>query len=210
MTEVVTASSQPGHHSAPTGPFTRSAMAARPARAASALARQHESETSPAASLASSGSSPPPQPPSGSSVRGSISRKRAASINTEEANRPKVESLSLGTPSTTSPRPFDASRDLICLCTPAPKVPRPRNGMTATSLFSCFLLLSAFKPTYLSFSVVPVRSALALSPPLPPGHLQQMACSSLPSLFVLLVILIQTKQGAAGQGRDRQLLSTAS
>ncbi|KAJ4306699.1 slightly ste11-like protein [Collariella sp. IMI 366227] len=52
--------------------------------------------------------------------------KRAASINTEEANRPKLEGLSLSTPGTASPRPFDAG--LVCLCTPAPKVPRPRNA----------------------------------------------------------------------------------
>lgn len=137
MTEVVATSSQPRHHSAPTGPLTRSTMAARPAGTAAAVARQHGSETSPAAPLPSS--SPRATPP------GPITRKRAASINTEEANRPKIEALSLTTPDTATPRPFDASRDLICLCTPAPKVPRPRNGMLSLlvgqllcPLTSCF------------------------------------------------------------------------
>jgi len=135
MTEVV-AEHQQRHHSAPTGPLTRSAMAARPAAGAApavAAARQHGSETSPTAPLSSSGPPRPPTPadaPSGEPPRRPITRKRAASINTEEANRPKIENLSLSTPSTAGSRPFDAGRDLICLCTPAPKVPRPRNGMS--------------------------------------------------------------------------------
>ncbi|KAK4133080.1 hypothetical protein BT67DRAFT_383225, partial [Trichocladium antarcticum] len=92
-------------------------MAAKPAGAPPAAARQHGPETSPARPLPSSLAGPP---------LGPITRKRAASINTEEANRPKIEALNLDTPGTA--RPFDASRDLICLCTPAPKVPRPRNA----------------------------------------------------------------------------------
>ncbi|KAK4235940.1 putative HMG-box-containing domain protein [Achaetomium macrosporum] len=138
MTEVVATSSQPrDHHSALMGPLTRSAMAAtRPAGGAEpAVARQRESETSPTAPLSPSSdphppNPPPPSPGSGSreSGRSTTTKKRAASINTEEANRPKIENLSLGTPSTASPRPVDAGRDLICLCTPAPKVPRPRNA----------------------------------------------------------------------------------
>ncbi|KAK4108654.1 hypothetical protein N656DRAFT_690923, partial [Canariomyces notabilis] len=58
----------------------------------------------------------------------SIKRKRAASIDTEEANRPKIQSLTLRSPANVSPRPFDTSGVLICLCTPEPKVPRPRNA----------------------------------------------------------------------------------
>ena len=153
MTEVVVASSQQRHRpSAPTGPLSRSAMAARPtagAAPAAGAARQHGSETSPAAApLSASGSPPgsPPGPPPGPpppplpplstdpshhagdvTPRRAINRKRAASINTEEANRAKIESLSFSTPGSASARPFDAG-NLICLCTPAPKVPRPRNG----------------------------------------------------------------------------------
>jgi hypothetical protein len=145
ITEVAASSSHPRHHPAPTGPLTRSAMAARPAGAAGppAAAGQHGSETSPAATpLSSSGPpAPPPQESSHEPHRRSITRKRAASINTEEANRPKIESLSLATPSTASPRPFDTSGGLVCLCTPAPKVPRPRNGMS-------FPVIGSGKPSY--------------------------------------------------------------
>ncbi|KAK4224970.1 hypothetical protein QBC38DRAFT_422283 [Podospora fimiseda] len=72
--------------------------------------------------------------------RGPITRKRAASINIEEANnRQKIpQSLNLGSPSSASPRPFDAGgSQLICLCAPEPKVPRPRNG---TFFFAAFIL----------------------------------------------------------------------
>ncbi|KAK3902739.1 HMG box protein [Staphylotrichum tortipilum] len=81
------------------------------------------SPTSPppvAAAAAAAGSSESPRRP--------ITKKRAASINTEEANRPKIEHLNLTTPGTASPRPFDTSNAFICLCTPPPKVPRPRNA----------------------------------------------------------------------------------
>ncbi|KAK0741881.1 hypothetical protein B0T21DRAFT_399797 [Apiosordaria backusii] len=69
---------------------------------------------------------------------GPITRKRAASINTEEANnRSRIENLTLQTPNTTSPGPFRGDRvpegngtgqDLVCLCAPPPKIPRPRNA----------------------------------------------------------------------------------
>ena len=66
-------------------------------------------------------------PVAGPPPSGPITRKRAASINTEEANQGRLEKLSLTTPETPSSMDLDA-RELICLCTPAPKVPRPRNG----------------------------------------------------------------------------------
>ncbi|KAL2184859.1 hypothetical protein L209DRAFT_744144 [Thermothelomyces heterothallicus CBS 203.75] len=114
-------------------------MAARMDEPTPSAAKQHESETSSDVPLSASSSSsssssssgpppPPPPEPAEESPRRPISRKRAASINTEEANRPKVEVLDLSTPSTASPRPFDASGGRICLCTPAPKIPRPRNA----------------------------------------------------------------------------------
>ncbi|KAK4651206.1 slightly ste11-like protein [Podospora pseudocomata] len=68
---------------------------------------------------------------------GPITRKRAASINTEEANnRSRIESLTLQTP-TSNPSSFHGDRvpedngsgqDLVCLCVPPPKIPRPRNA----------------------------------------------------------------------------------
>ncbi|KAK4173498.1 hypothetical protein QBC36DRAFT_245321 [Triangularia setosa] len=69
---------------------------------------------------------------------GPVTRKRAASINTEEANsRSRIENLTLQTPHTTNPGPFHgghipegngSGQDLVCLCTPPPKIPRPRNA----------------------------------------------------------------------------------
>lgn len=145
------------------GPLTRSVMTTRSAGAALARQQQkqqhhrHSSETLPTSSAAAASSSSsssvlpstsaapaasspgtstaahgnPQQPPP---LRGPMTRKRTASINTADAVHPRIQDLSLNTPSTAttsaaSPHapPFDA-RDLICLCTPAPKVPRPRNG----------------------------------------------------------------------------------
>lgn len=54
-----------------------------------------------------------------------LARKRAASINTAEANYARFEHLRLNTPTNMNK---DSPRDHICLCTPAPKIPRPRNG----------------------------------------------------------------------------------
>ncbi|KAK8086731.1 HMG box protein [Apiospora phragmitis] len=61
-------------------------------------------------------------------------RKRAASIDIHEANKhPRLQDLGLYTPATgrSLATPLDLGggpRDLICLCTKAPKVPRPRNA----------------------------------------------------------------------------------
>ncbi|KAK0705052.1 hypothetical protein B0H67DRAFT_593040 [Lasiosphaeris hirsuta] len=128
MTEVVATSSHTLSASALSGPLTRSAMSTRSAGAG--LARQHSPGSSTTAAPFSSASAPStsPHPPSSPPSRGPMTRKRAASINTEEANHPhpRIEDLSLNTPNTGSPRPLDTN--LICLCTPAPKVPRPRNA----------------------------------------------------------------------------------
>ncbi|KAK8107517.1 uncharacterized protein PG998_009530 [Apiospora kogelbergensis] len=73
-------------------------------------------------------------PSSAVTARPGIVRKRAASIDTHEANKhPRLQDLSLYTPATgrSLATPLDVGggpRDLICLCTKAPKVPRPRNG----------------------------------------------------------------------------------
>ncbi|KAK7948511.1 uncharacterized protein PG986_009397, partial [Apiospora aurea] len=62
-------------------------------------------------------------------------RKRAASIDIHEANKhPRLQDLGLYTPASgrsSLATPLDVGggpRDLICLCTKAPKVPRPRNA----------------------------------------------------------------------------------
>lgn len=57
-----------------------------------------------------------------------LTRKRAASLNTESANQALVDlSLSSAT-STTAPLTLDPTREQVCLCQPDPKIPRPRNG----------------------------------------------------------------------------------
>lgn len=62
-----------------------------------------------------------------------LTRKRARSINVEEANHPRVDQLSLYSPAMSGTPPSSASTvsnsDLICICPSPPKVPRPRNGM---------------------------------------------------------------------------------
>ncbi|KAK4167420.1 hypothetical protein QBC43DRAFT_297731 [Cladorrhinum sp. PSN259] len=121
MTEIVATSSQQRQQNppTPTGPLTRSAMSGtRSAGGAGSI-------SAPLPSPSSHYSSQQQQP------RGPITRKRAASINTEEANnRQKIpHSLNLSSPSSASPRPFDAGgSQLVCLCAPEPKVPRPRNA----------------------------------------------------------------------------------
>lgn len=66
-----------------------------------------------------------------------MTRKRAASFNTPEVNNARMDpSLTtihgLPTPSSDAlpigVHPNETGRDLICLCVPAPKIPRPRNG----------------------------------------------------------------------------------
>lgn len=83
-------------------------------------------------------------------------RKRAASIDIHEANKhPRLQDLSLYTPATgrSLATPLDVGggpRDLICLCTKAPKVPRPRNGKLFC-LFIYFRILR-FRPHSLQTS----------------------------------------------------------
>ncbi|KAI1632312.1 hypothetical protein F4809DRAFT_104183 [Biscogniauxia mediterranea] len=58
-------------------------------------------------------------------------RKRAASIDVEEANHHRLHSYGLYTPNTARADdggPGGGPGDMICLCAKAPKVPRPRNA----------------------------------------------------------------------------------
>ncbi|TWU78744.1 hypothetical protein ED733_006594 [Metarhizium rileyi] len=57
-----------------------------------------------------------------SPFRSGSGRKRASTINTADVNNGMYEPLNVGASSQ------DGSRDIICLCTPAPKIPRPRNA----------------------------------------------------------------------------------
>lgn len=75
-------------------------------------------------------SSPTEEAHGPSSAPGRQTRKRARSINVEEANHPRIDELSLRSPAQVGPPPPPgAATDLICICPSPPKVPRPRNGM---------------------------------------------------------------------------------
>ncbi|KAJ4254866.1 slightly ste11-like protein [Fusarium torreyae] len=67
----------------------------------------------------------PDTPDSPSPRTAGLARKRAVSINTADANYGRLERLKLNTHS--SMASSEGPRD-ICLCTPAPKIPRPRNA----------------------------------------------------------------------------------
>ncbi|KAJ0125047.1 HMG box protein [Diaporthe amygdali] len=73
--------------------------------------------------------SPPGEAHGLPSVPGRLTRKRAQSINVEEANHPRVEGLTIHSPALVStPPPSATTTDLICICPAPPKVPRPRNA----------------------------------------------------------------------------------
>lgn len=74
----------------------------------------------------------------------SFTRKRAASLTSADATHGLYEQLSINT-SGPAMRP-ETSRDAICLCTPTPKIPRPRNG----SFDTC--PLSTIPPTNMCYS----------------------------------------------------------
>ncbi|ROW16997.1 hypothetical protein VPNG_01176 [Cytospora leucostoma] len=63
------------------------------------------------------------------SVPGRLTRRRARSINVEEANHPRIEELNIRSPALGGPPPpLATGSDLICICPSPPKVPRPRNA----------------------------------------------------------------------------------
>ncbi|KAI0843692.1 hypothetical protein F5Y06DRAFT_284106 [Hypoxylon sp. FL0890] len=66
------------------------------------------------------------QPPDDTNIPTRPPRKRSYSIDVEEANQPRIQDLRLYTPNTANSN--EGPRELICLCTKAPKVPRPRNA----------------------------------------------------------------------------------
>ena len=68
-----------------------------------------------------------PNPPTPTSPLVRLTRKRAASVNTDTANQPRIEDLVLNTPSSAG---IVSAGEKVCLCQPDPKIPRPRNGMS--------------------------------------------------------------------------------
>ncbi|KAI0884870.1 uncharacterized protein GGS22DRAFT_180077 [Annulohypoxylon maeteangense] len=99
-----------------------------------AMSRRDDREEQPASektapssrsNLLSASSTHPPDDPTETTKP---HRKRAYSIDVEEANQPRIQDLRLYTPNTATSNASDGPRELICLCTKAPKVPRPRNA----------------------------------------------------------------------------------
>ncbi|RDW82297.1 hypothetical protein BP6252_03409 [Coleophoma cylindrospora] len=75
---------------------------------------------------AEKGSEPPT--PNSQSPPFRLTRKRAASIDTDGANQPRIGDLALNTASSAGPPVCDSAREQVCLCQPDPKIPRPRNA----------------------------------------------------------------------------------
>ncbi len=69
-----------------------------------------------------------PRPPTPSSPNTRLTRKRAASLNTDSADDPRIEDLALNSAGINGPQASDPTREQMCLCQPDPKIPRPRNG----------------------------------------------------------------------------------
>lgn len=68
-------------------------------------------------------------PTSPLSPRGRLTRKRAASLNTETPDLPPaISGLALNSANSSGPSTSDLARGQVCLCQPDPKIPRPRNG----------------------------------------------------------------------------------
>ncbi|KAL2073569.1 hypothetical protein VTL71DRAFT_10895 [Oculimacula yallundae] len=62
------------------------------------------------------------------SPRTRLTRKRAASLNTDSANEARIGDLALNSASTNGPPTSELTREQVCLCQPDPKIPRPRNA----------------------------------------------------------------------------------
>lgn len=126
--------SSPPTTSTTTSPTTRS----KTQQAAMAMSRRDDRDREDSAP-APSKSNPVPAPgthySNDSAETTRPHRKRAYSIDIEEANQPRIQDLRLYTPNMATSNASEGPRELICLCTKAPKVPRPRNGMWSFILF---------------------------------------------------------------------------
>ena len=94
--------------------------------------------------------SPEPLTPSSQGFR--LTRKRAASLQIESVNDPRIEELALNSASFSGLPGANPAREQVCLCQPDPKIPRPRNGVWLSCPLkirpcdSWFLNLSHFSP----------------------------------------------------------------
>jgi len=114
-----------------------------------------------------------PRPSSSGAGAGNLKRKRAGSVGADEAGRPRSADLVVRVPAAFPiAHPNLGSTEHICLCTPAPKVPRPRNGAS--------LSFPAALPRARAFQEGPVRRPPAAALPLP--LLRRTGHSDAPSL----------------------------
>ncbi|CZR52783.1 related to mating type protein [Phialocephala subalpina] len=67
-----------------------------------------------------------PQTPSSPQHR--LTRKRAASLDTDIANEPRIGDLALNSARLAELPTSDPTKEQVCLCQPDPKIPRPRNA----------------------------------------------------------------------------------
>lgn len=159
MTDVVTGSKAQAltsHPPSPTTPTTGpspTSLHAMSTRSSDALARRQSTQQQQQAQslrsrLSGTGSQSGEAHGLPSAVEGRLTRKRARSINVEEANNPRAERLTIQTPALAGTPPSSASigsnSDLICICPSPPKVPRPRNGMCDFFFYLNFVSLDAW------------------------------------------------------------------
>ncbi len=68
------------------------------------------------------------EPPTPKSPEQRLTRKRAASLDADVANEPRIGDLALNSARLVEQSTSDPTKDQVCLCQPDPKIPRPRNG----------------------------------------------------------------------------------
>ncbi|KUJ13281.1 uncharacterized protein LY89DRAFT_651404 [Mollisia scopiformis] len=68
------------------------------------------------------------EPPTPNSPQHRLTRKRAASLDLDIANEPRIGDLALQTARPAQHLTSDLTKEQVCLCQPDPKIPRPRNA----------------------------------------------------------------------------------
>lgn len=102
-------------HELPRSPMSASPVSGRTESMNNSPQRQHASPIA----------DPPPM---------RMTRKRAASLNTDNSINPRISDLALNSAGSSGTPVTDPTREQVCLCQPDPKIPRPRNGASIISL----------------------------------------------------------------------------
>lgn len=136
--------------------------------------------------LRSDDKSPEPNTPDFPPMR--LTRKRAASLNTEAANIVASENLILNSARPTEGGPHTGQREQVCLCQPDPKIPRPRNG-NSQSLFSLLSISARLR----LFTMLCSVHVFVLPAPMSPDIVDGFA-NFLLSFFVAFILYRQHYQ----------------